>query len=166
VKSRDSPTNVSRRFLRQSFAFSALAALGSLPGIATSLRSDPGAAELLMIGDWSFDDEGHTGQSGVAKVHVPSDIRQRRSGCGPDTALRRDEGCCSRIRKSIEMNSHPQSRRARKRQISSLHPSWSRATLLPYEKSRFVGANFPVFRLFRRKREFCKCLIQPKCGNC
>jgi hypothetical protein len=46
------------------------------------------------------------------------------------------------------MNRHPQSRHARKRQTSSLHPSWNSATLLRYEKSRFVGANFPVFRLF------------------
>jgi hypothetical protein len=61
-----SPSVSRRRFLRQSFAFSALAALGSPPGIANSLPSDPAAASLLMIGDWGFDDEGHTGQSGVA----------------------------------------------------------------------------------------------------
>jgi tartrate-resistant acid phosphatase type 5 len=41
-----------RRFLRQSFSFSALAALGLLPGIAAPLLSDPAAAELLMVGDW------------------------------------------------------------------------------------------------------------------
>ena len=76
---------------------------------------------------------------------VPSDVRHRRSGCGPDTAPRRYVGCCSRIRKSTEINSHPQSRRARKRQTSSLHLSSNRATRLTYGKSRFVGANF--FRL-------------------
>ncbi len=54
-----------RRFLRQSFAFSALAALGSLPCMAAALRSYPGAAELLMVGDWGYDDD-HTAQSGVA----------------------------------------------------------------------------------------------------
>jgi tartrate-resistant acid phosphatase type 5 len=54
-----------RRFLRQSFAFSALAALGSLSGMAAPLPSDPSAAELLMIGDWGYDDD-HTAQSGVA----------------------------------------------------------------------------------------------------
>jgi hypothetical protein len=46
-----SPSIRRRSFLRQSFAFSALAALGSLPGIAASLPSDPAAAELLMSGD-------------------------------------------------------------------------------------------------------------------
>jgi hypothetical protein len=55
-----------RRFLRQSFAFSALAALGSLPCMAASVPSDPAAAELLMIGDWGYDDN-HAAQSGVAK---------------------------------------------------------------------------------------------------
>lgn len=54
-----------RRFLRQSFAFSALAALSSTPGISATLRSDPGAADLLMIGDWGYDDN-HAAQSGVA----------------------------------------------------------------------------------------------------
>jgi hypothetical protein len=82
---------------------------------------------------------------GNAKVHVPSDVRHRRSGCGPDTAPRRYVGCCSRIRKSTGINSHPQSRRARKRQTSSPHPSCSNQTPLPHGKSRFVGANF--FRL-------------------
>ncbi|MEI9977682.1 MAG: metallophosphoesterase [Edaphobacter sp.] len=61
-----SPSAVSRRrFLRQSLAFSALATLGSLPGLAAPLLSDPGAAELLMVGDWGYDDD-HTAQSGVA----------------------------------------------------------------------------------------------------
>ncbi len=54
-----------RRFLRQSFAFSALATLGSIPGIAARLPSDPAASDLLMIGDWGYDDD-HAAQSGVA----------------------------------------------------------------------------------------------------
>jgi len=54
-----------RRFLRQSFAFSALAVLGSSSSIAAALTSDPVAAELLMIGDWGYDDD-RTAQSGVA----------------------------------------------------------------------------------------------------
>jgi hypothetical protein len=62
----NTPTVVSRRrFLRQSFAFSALAALGSLPGMAAASSSDPAAAELLMIGDWGYDDD-HAAQSKVA----------------------------------------------------------------------------------------------------
>lgn len=43
-----------RRFLRQSFAFSALATLGSLPGIAAPV--DPAATDLLLLGDWGYDD--------------------------------------------------------------------------------------------------------------
>jgi hypothetical protein len=54
-----------RRFLRQSFAFSALATLGSLPGMAAALSSDPTAADLLMVGDWGYDDD-HAAQSKVA----------------------------------------------------------------------------------------------------
>src|ERR1700733_5054658 len=59
-----------RRFLRQSFAFSALASLGSSHGWAQGLASAPAASgvngeELLMIGDWGYDDD-HTAQSQVA----------------------------------------------------------------------------------------------------
>jgi hypothetical protein len=54
-----------RRFLRQSFAFSALAALGSLPSVAASLATDPAAADLLMVGDWGYDKE-YSPQSAVA----------------------------------------------------------------------------------------------------
>jgi tartrate-resistant acid phosphatase type 5 len=43
-----------RRFLRQSFAFSALATLGSLPAIAAPV--DPAATDLLLLGDWGYDD--------------------------------------------------------------------------------------------------------------
>ncbi len=59
-----SPTS-RRRFLRQSLAFSALAALGSSPGISAALPPDPSGAELLMVGDWGYDDD-HAAQSGVA----------------------------------------------------------------------------------------------------
>jgi tartrate-resistant acid phosphatase type 5 len=63
----DSPSNISRRrFLRQSFVFSALAAFGSLPGVAIPLHSDPAAADLLMIGDWGWDADGHSAQTEVA----------------------------------------------------------------------------------------------------
>ncbi len=62
-----SPSAVSRRrFLRQSFAFSAVATLGSFPDIAAAFPSDPAAAELLMVGDWGYDDNYVT-QSAVAK---------------------------------------------------------------------------------------------------
>ena len=54
-----------RRFLRQTFAFSALAALGSVPGIAAPQASDASAADLLMIGDWGYD-SNHEAQAGVA----------------------------------------------------------------------------------------------------
>jgi hypothetical protein len=54
-----------RRFLRQSCAFSAFASLGSLSGLADSLRSEHGAANLLMLGDWGAFGE-QTGQPGVA----------------------------------------------------------------------------------------------------
>jgi tartrate-resistant acid phosphatase type 5 len=45
-----------RRFLRQSFAFSALASLGSFSGLADSVPSDPAAAQLLVLGDWGYED--------------------------------------------------------------------------------------------------------------
>jgi tartrate-resistant acid phosphatase type 5 len=53
-----------RRFLRQSFAFSALASLGSFSGLAGSVPSDPAAAQLLVLGDWGYEDP--TAQSQVA----------------------------------------------------------------------------------------------------
>jgi hypothetical protein len=67
----DSPVSLTnaisrRRFLRQSFAFSAAAALGSLTGLAVPMRSDSAAAELMMIGDWGWDGEDHTAQTQVA----------------------------------------------------------------------------------------------------
>jgi tartrate-resistant acid phosphatase type 5 len=45
-----------RRFLRQSFAFSALASFGSLSCLADSVKSDPAAAEMLVLGDWGYED--------------------------------------------------------------------------------------------------------------
>ena len=59
-----------RRFLRQSFAFSALASLGSTSRLAEALTSPPAVpgtsgAELLMIGDWGYDDDD-TAQTQVA----------------------------------------------------------------------------------------------------
>jgi tartrate-resistant acid phosphatase type 5 len=58
-----------RRFLRQSFAFSALASLGSTPTLARALTSalvaSDSGADLLMIGDWGYDDD-HGAQSQVA----------------------------------------------------------------------------------------------------
>ncbi len=63
------PTNLPninrRRFLRQSFAFSAITTLGSSLGVAAALPSNSAAAELLMVGDWGYDDN-QAAQSGVA----------------------------------------------------------------------------------------------------
>lgn len=54
-----------RRFLKQSIAFSALAALGSYSRAARAFPSSPGAAEILMIGDWGY--ENAIAQAAVAK---------------------------------------------------------------------------------------------------
>jgi len=54
-----------RRFLKQSFAFSALAALGSFSRAAEAFPSNPDATEILMIGDWGY--ENATAQAAVAK---------------------------------------------------------------------------------------------------
>ena len=53
-----------RRFLRQSFAFSALASFGSLSSLADPIKSDPAAAEMLVLGDWGYED--YKAQSQVA----------------------------------------------------------------------------------------------------
>jgi tartrate-resistant acid phosphatase type 5 len=51
------PNEVSRRrFLRQSFAFSALASLGTFSSLAGSVKSDSVGAELLVVGDWGSED--------------------------------------------------------------------------------------------------------------
>ena len=67
MEASDKVVNVSRRrLLRQSFVFSALAALGSLPRIATALERNDAGSDLLMVGDWGYDDD-HTAQSSVAR---------------------------------------------------------------------------------------------------
>jgi hypothetical protein len=47
-----------RRFLRQSFAFSALAGMGSLPSFAGAPKAafKAGSSNLLMVGDWGDED--------------------------------------------------------------------------------------------------------------
>jgi hypothetical protein len=45
-----------RRFLRQSVAYSALATFGSGPAWARPLPSPPGSDELLIVGDWGYED--------------------------------------------------------------------------------------------------------------
>jgi hypothetical protein len=45
-----------RRFLRQSFAFSALAGVGALPSFAATSAAGRGSSNLLMIGDWGDED--------------------------------------------------------------------------------------------------------------
>jgi hypothetical protein len=52
-----------RRFLRQSFAFSALAGLSTLPSFAAPAA---GGSHVLMVGDWG--DEDPTAQTRVAKA--------------------------------------------------------------------------------------------------
>lgn len=54
-----------RRFLRQSFAFSALAGLGSLPSLAKQHASSSRASHWLMIGDWGY--ENFTAQKTVSE---------------------------------------------------------------------------------------------------
>ena len=46
-----------RRFLQQTFAYSALATLGSLPTRAKEIPTEKGASEMLMIGDWGYEDD-------------------------------------------------------------------------------------------------------------
>ena len=74
------PTNPAisrRRFLRQSFVFSAAATLGRLPTLAAapvamgSPSLDPRAVHLLMIGDWGRDNS-QVGQRAVAAGMVKS----------------------------------------------------------------------------------------------
>jgi tartrate-resistant acid phosphatase type 5 len=57
-----------RRFLRQSFAFSALAGLGAMPSFADSKHegSSAGGSRLLMVGDWGY--ENVEAQTRVAKA--------------------------------------------------------------------------------------------------
>ena len=55
-----------RHFLRQSFAFSALAGLGSIPilAAAASTNPTPTASHLMIVGDWGYED--FTAQASVA----------------------------------------------------------------------------------------------------
>ncbi|WP_158944104.1 metallophosphoesterase [Granulicella sp. S190] len=65
-----------RRFLRQSFAFSALAGLGSLTSFAASKHSGSpaGSSRLLMLGDWGY--ENFEAQSRVASA-MQAYVRQQ-----------------------------------------------------------------------------------------
>ncbi len=44
-----------RRFLRQTFAFSALATLGSLPALAARPSQSPDSVNWLLLGDWGYE---------------------------------------------------------------------------------------------------------------
>jgi tartrate-resistant acid phosphatase type 5 len=67
MEASDNSINIGRRrLLRTSFVFSALATLGSLPRIASALQVDGATTDLLMVGDWGYDDD-HAPQSGVAR---------------------------------------------------------------------------------------------------
>jgi len=57
-----------RRFLRQSFAFSALASLGSLRALARAVPADPAAAHFLTLGDWGYEDD-------AAQLQVAAGLR-------------------------------------------------------------------------------------------
>jgi hypothetical protein len=60
-----SPATSRRRFLRQSFAFSALAGFGAGASLAEYLPATDSGAELLMIGDWGYDRD-HAAQAAVS----------------------------------------------------------------------------------------------------
>lgn len=65
MEANDSSLSTSRRrFLRQSAAFSAVAAFGTLPGATYVLRSDLTAHEVLLFGDWGYEEMSE--QTGVA----------------------------------------------------------------------------------------------------
>jgi tartrate-resistant acid phosphatase type 5 len=71
---------ISRRgFLHQSFAFSALAALSSDLAFAHVPSSGPGAHEVLMIGDWGYEDA-------AAQTHVAAGMTAyaRKNSIHPD----------------------------------------------------------------------------------
>jgi tartrate-resistant acid phosphatase type 5 len=57
-----------RRFLRQSFAFSALTGLGSFRTLARAVPADPAAAHILALGDWGYEDD-------AAQVQVAAGLR-------------------------------------------------------------------------------------------
>lgn len=56
-----------RRFLRQTFAFSALAGAGTQRALASSLQSHHEATDILMVGDWGWDGDGYA-QTNVASA--------------------------------------------------------------------------------------------------
>ena len=58
-----------RAFLRQSITFSAIATLGSLLSWGAFLPADSEAAELLMVGDWGYDEDE------AAQARVASGMR-------------------------------------------------------------------------------------------
>ncbi len=61
-----SSVDLTRRGIhRQTFAFSALASLGSSSKLAIALPPGPSDGEILIVGDWGIDTD-HTGQSAVA----------------------------------------------------------------------------------------------------
>jgi 3',5'-cyclic AMP phosphodiesterase CpdA len=64
MSTHDAPGISRRRFLQQSFVFSA-ATLGSLPALASPPPLDPSAAHLLILGDWGRD-SSQVGQRAVA----------------------------------------------------------------------------------------------------
>ncbi|WP_260705443.1 metallophosphoesterase [Edaphobacter flagellatus] len=60
-----------RGFLRQSFAFSALASLGSLPSLAMKQASSQGASNWLLVGDWGYEKfEAQTAVAAAMKKYV------------------------------------------------------------------------------------------------
>jgi tartrate-resistant acid phosphatase type 5 len=72
-----------RRFLRQSFAFSALASLGSLSPLANALDPATGGAEILMIGDWGYE----TSLEGQTAVAVGMRKYAQQHGVNPQALL-------------------------------------------------------------------------------
>src|ERR1700722_9074225 len=57
-----------RRFLRQSFAFSAFASLGSFRSLAHAVPADAAAAQILALGDWGYEDD-------AAQIQVAAGLR-------------------------------------------------------------------------------------------
>ena len=77
------PWESRRRFLRQSFAFSALASIGSWRELhAATPQPEPDAAEILMIGDW-----GYTEATAQARVAAAMRTYASRHGLRPQALL-------------------------------------------------------------------------------
>jgi tartrate-resistant acid phosphatase type 5 len=80
----ESNTSITRRrLLHQSFVYSAMAALGSLPRIAPAMVKDDAATDVILIGDWGYGGD-HAGQLAVA--HGMS-AYVREHGIKPQTLL-------------------------------------------------------------------------------